>query len=118
VIDRNTRKRLDVDPRLPRQVFAFHRMAEAVIGENVPPGDVADLVISADLDHLLRDFLVSAVASDDAVLASYLRMATVNREFVYSFMADTMEESSLGEWWRSLLRRRSDERREGDSNTD
>lgn len=115
--DRSTRKRLDVDPRLHQQVLAFHRMAEAVIGENVPPGIVADLVISAGLDHLLRDFLVSAGASDDVVLASYLRMATVNPEFVYSFMADTMDGSSLGEWWRSLLRRRGDERGEGDSNT-
>jgi hypothetical protein len=29
-----------------------------------------------------------------------------------------MEDNNLGEWWRSLLRRRSDEQREGDSKTD
>jgi hypothetical protein len=111
--EEESRQPLDISVSLHARVQAFFPVVEAVMGENIHPNQLPDLVITRGLDALLTDVLRGGQPDEDIVAKSLVAMSHENPDFVYEFFARTMHlGSGLGEWWLQLLGPQPDERPE------
>jgi hypothetical protein len=100
---------LQISASLHPRVQAFFPVFEAVMGENIHPNQLPDLVVTRGLDALVTDLLRGGQPDEDLHVKSLVAMSHENPEFVYEFFARTMHlGSGLGEWWLQLLGQQPD----------
>lgn len=103
-MEQDARQPLEVSAALRARVQAFFPAFEAVMGENIHPDQLPDLVVTRGLDALMTDVLRGGQPDEDLHVQSLVAMSHENPDFVYGFFAKTMHlGSGLGQWWRQVL---------------